>query len=129
MLDLYSPFFSLTKDTYHHITKEIGMTKDGSVPCNTTKDIVFTINGFDLHLTPDQYLDKSDPDSKYCVFYGDNNSKFKATVEKCWIFRERLLSSPGCNLRKILFVVGLWKHDDWIWRFKEMKLFYVCNKL
>jgi hypothetical protein len=97
-LNIYTPYFSLSIDTYDQIANELGVLTD-QVPCNATKDIVFSFNGFDLHLTPDQYMIKNIDQNEYCHFYGIKSSRSKIEFKKCWIFSVQSLYNPGHNLR------------------------------
>jgi hypothetical protein len=61
--------FELSPETYDHVAKELGVN-DYLVPCYAAKNIEFTINGYTLSMTPDEYMDKSASSGNDCFFLG-----------------------------------------------------------
>jgi hypothetical protein len=60
-------YFGIARYTYDSVAKELGVVNK-KVPCNSTKNITLTMNGFDLEVMPGEYLDRSDTDGDYCKF-------------------------------------------------------------
>jgi hypothetical protein len=73
-VNIYTPDFALSHETYEHIADVLGVV-NGQVPCNATKDIVFSIYGFDLHVTPDDYIAESSTGDGYCEFFAYQGCK------------------------------------------------------
>jgi hypothetical protein len=62
--------FGLSPDVYSSIAKVIGANDYGYIPCDNKVNIVFTIGGMDLTLTPEYYIDRSNVFNGYCSFLG-----------------------------------------------------------
>jgi hypothetical protein len=71
----------LPSDTYDQIAKELGVS-DSVLSCDTTKDIIFTINGFDLHIKPEEYTHKLSSSFNECYFLAIRTSKFYSVLFK-----------------------------------------------
>jgi hypothetical protein len=62
----------LSGGTYDQIIKELGYNLDKhATPCNQTKTINYTINGYTIKILPEDYMRTTDPDEDgYCYFLG-----------------------------------------------------------
>lgn len=66
-----SPNFALPDAIYSVLVDTLGINSDDNwIPCDVTQNIVFTVGGLDLILTPDEYIIK-DQNGK-CYFMGYN---------------------------------------------------------
>jgi hypothetical protein len=77
------PSFSIPTKEYKKVMETLKLV-DYRVPCNSTKDIVYNLNGWELRVTPEDYIDKSwkAHDNTCFLYVNETPSRFFLSINK-----------------------------------------------